>query len=110
MNTNNTQQRFTAPVADEPSSNAATYAEVIRDAEVVSTGGPFVDADTPEGHFGIIVRNLGGVQTYWFRGALGDPDARIAGRVQIIEGRPTYYVGGSIFGGELTFPQRTEAR
>lgn len=98
--------RHPVPVADHPSANAATYAQVRRDAEAVSLAGAFTDDDTPEGHFGIIVRNMGGIQTYWFKGSLGDPNARIVARTQIINGRPTHYTGGSFFGGTLTFIRR----
>lgn len=96
------------PVAERPSENAATYGMVRRDAEVVSTYGAFIDDDTPDGCFGIVVRNVGGIQTYWFRGPFGDPNARIVARTQLINGRHTHYVGGSFFGGTLS-PLRREA-
>ncbi|MEV0869341.1 hypothetical protein AB0I24_15540 [Brachybacterium paraconglomeratum] len=94
--------RHPVPVADHPSDNAPTYAEVCKDAERVSLAGPFIDDDTPAGHFGIVVSNMGGVQTYWFKGSLGDVNARVVARTQVIHGRPTHYVGGSFFGGTLT--------
>lgn len=90
------------PAAEQPSENAATYGMVRRDAERVSLDGPFIDDDTPTGCFGIVVRNMGGIQTYWFKGTFGDPNARIVARTQLINGRPTHYVGGSFFGGTLT--------
>ncbi|WP_122941045.1 hypothetical protein [Brachybacterium sp. EE-P12] len=105
--------RHPVPVADYPSDNAATYAEVRSDAERVSLAGPFIDDDTPVGHFGIVVSNMGGVQTYWFKGSLGDANARVVARTQIIRGRPIHYVGGSFFGGTLTLARdssRTDER
>lgn len=93
--------RYPVPVAAHPSDNAPTYAEVRKDAERVSLAGPFIDDDTPVGHFGIVVSNMGGVQTYWFKGSLGDVNARVVARTQLIPGRPTHYVGGSFFGGTL---------
>lgn len=90
----------TVPVAEQPSANAVTYSQARADAREMGT--PFVDSSTPKGHFGLTVQNAGGPQTYWFRGDLGDPGALIVARTQIINGRPTHYVGGSLFGGTLT--------
>lgn len=81
-------------VAAEPSPNAPTYAEVIADALVASA--PWVDDATPDGHFGVAVKNVGGNSTYWFRGELADPDARVVARTQ----NGQHYIGGGILGGQ----------
>lgn len=101
----NTNSTRTITVAAEPSDNAATYAQVIADATRHTE--PFIDHETPEGHFGVLVENIGGYQTYWFRGDLADPDARIVARSQVIVDRVTHYVGGSLFGGTLS-PMRQD--
>lgn len=82
-------------VADEPSVNAVTYADVIADAETAAA--PFVDDQTPLGHFGVVVRNVGGIQTYWFRGELGASDAYVVARTQNDVG---HYIGGGLMGGQ----------
>lgn len=89
-------------VAAEPSENAATFAMVSTDAHRASDFGPFVDHETPDGHFGFVVENVGGVQTYWFRGEVGDPEARIVARTQYIGDTPAHYIGGSFLGGALS--------
>lgn len=101
--------RATPSPSRTPSDNAPTYAEVRKNAERVSLAGPFIDEDTPVGHFGIVVSNMGGVQTYWFKGSLGDVNARVVARTQNIRGRPTHYVGGSFFGGTLTFARASSS-
>lgn len=90
----------TIPVAERPDPGAATYAQVRRDADTVSLDGAFVDRETPDGCFGVVVRNTGGVQAYWFRGPFGDPYARVVARTQAINVAPTHYVGGSLVGGQ----------
>lgn len=97
-----TTERHTIRVAPEPSDGALTYAEVIADATRVSDLSPFVDDETPEGHFGAVVGNLGGVQTYWFRGEPGEGGARIVARTQFVRDECLHYVGGSLFGGLLS--------
>lgn len=101
MNTsqNLRQTNHTINVAPEPYENAATFAEVIADAERSTE--PFIDSETPEGHFGVIVSNHGGIQTYWLKGNLADPEARIVARTQVIRDHSVHYVGGSLFGGTL---------
>ena len=81
-------------VADEPSANAPTYAEVIKDA--MKASGPWVDDSTPDGHFGVVVHNVGGYCTYWFRGELGALEARVVARTQNGE----HYLGGGFLGGQ----------
>ncbi|MEN6546309.1 MAG: hypothetical protein ABFE07_09735 [Armatimonadia bacterium] len=81
-------------VADEPSANAPTYGEVIKDA--LRASNPWVDNSTPDGHFGVAVKNIGGHCSYWFRGELGDPDARVVARTQNGE----HYLGGGLLGGQ----------
>lgn len=85
-------------MAERPATHAATYAQVRATAFEISGGGPFVDSVTPAGYFGLTVQNMGGVQTYWFRGALGDPGAQVVARTQFIHGSPAHYVGGSLAG------------
>lgn len=80
-------------LADEPAENAPTFAQLIADAEVA--GSPWIDDYTPEGHFGVTVKNIGGFGVYWFKGELGDSDARVVGRTQ----NGHHYVGGGILGG-----------
>lgn len=101
----NTNTHHPVPVATEPSENAMTYAQVIADATRHTE--PFIDHETPEGHFGVFVENIGGYQTYWFRGDLADPDARIVARSQVIVDQVTHYVGGSLLGGTLS-PRRRD--
>lgn len=98
----NTATKLIINVADDPSDHAWTYGQITKDAQKVADVGPFIDTQTPEGCFGITVKNIGGNQTYWFRGALGDPAAQVVARTQYINGRPHHYVGGSAFGGTLT--------
>lgn len=101
----NTNSSRPITVAAEPSDNAATYAQVIADA--MRHAEPFIDHETPEGHFGVFVENIGGYQTYWFRGHLADPDARIVARSQVIGEQVAHYVGGSLLGGTLS-PMRQD--
>ena len=89
------------PVAATPSPGAPTYTQIITDADTAST--PWIDDTTPPGHFGVTVRNIGGVQTYWFAGDVNNPaDAPVVARTQTIHGRLFHYVGGRILGGTLT--------
>lgn len=92
----------TIPVAECPDPGAATYAQVRRNADTISLDGAFVDPEAPDGCFGLVVRNSGGVQAYWFRGPFGDPRARVVARTQGINLAPTHYVGGSLSGGQPT--------
>ena len=96
---NNTTASRTINVATEPDENAPTFEQVIQDAE--RTAEPFIDHVTPEGHFGVTVYNIGGVQTYWFAGDLADPQARVVARTQIIRNSPVHYLGGSFLGGRM---------
>lgn len=80
-------------VAAEPSGNAPTYRDIVHDA--IRTSDPWIDDSTPEGHFGVAVKNIGGHCTYWFRGELGDPDAPVVARTQNGE----HYLGGGFLGG-----------
>src|SRR5690625_7469094 len=83
------ESQSTVPVAARPETGAATYAQVRRDAELVSLDGAFVDAATPPGCFAIRVRNQGGAQTYWLRGPFGDLKigrASCRERVEVAEG------------------------
>ncbi|MCK0441249.1 hypothetical protein MUG78_17765 [Gordonia alkaliphila] len=82
------------PVADEPDSTAVTYRELLQHSTSASEA--FVDVQTPPGHFGVVVKNVGGVQTYWFKGTLGDPAARTVARTQHGVG---HYIGGGVLGG-----------
>ncbi|GAA1490951.1 hypothetical protein [Brachybacterium sacelli] len=91
----------TAPVAARPSRGAATYGQVRTDAIDVSLDGAFAGDQIPPGHFGIVVRNHGGVQTYYFRGSFGDLNAQIVARTQHASGQTRHYIGGSIDGGSL---------
>lgn len=86
-------------VATEPDERAATFAQVIADADRATE--PFTDSETPEGHFGVIVSNIGGVQTYWLKGDLANPEAQVVARTQVIRDRSVHYVGGSFLGGVL---------
>ena len=94
------------PVAEAPLPGAPTYAEIVGDADIASE--PFIDDQTPAGHFGVTVTNLGGVQTYWFNGALGDLTAQVVARTQFDNTRPVgsqfvgHYIKCSYLGGELT--------
>lgn len=97
--------RSTVPVAARPDEGAATYAQVRRDAEIVSLDGAFVNSATPPGCFAISVRNRGGAQTYWFRGSFGHLNARVVARNQAIDGQPVHFLGGSIRGGRLCAPR-----
>lgn len=97
MNKHSTQ---TVTVDSNPSTHSITYAEVLKDAEVVG-GEPFVDDKTPEGHFGQTVKNIGGTQVYWFKGEKGDPEARVVARTQYVGTRMLHYIGGRLFGGQL---------
>lgn len=87
-------QRQIVRVADEPAENAPTYAAVVSDALLSSA--PWVDDSTPEGHFGVAVKNIGGHCTYYLRGELGDPDALVVARTQNGE----HYLGGGLLGGQ----------
>lgn len=80
-------------VAAEPSANAPTYDDVIKDALRASE--PWVDDSTPDGHFGVAVKNVGGHCVYYFRGELGDLGARVVARTQNGE----HYLGGALLGG-----------
>jgi hypothetical protein len=90
----NTANEMKVRVAAEPSLNAPTYSEVIADA--LRASGPWVDDSTPDGHFGVVVKNIGGHCTYYFRGELGDPNALVVARTQNGE----HYLGGSLLGGQ----------
>lgn len=81
-------------VAEEPSANSVTYAAVIKDA--LRASNPWVDDSTPDGHFGVAVKNVGGHCTYYFRGEPGDPDALVVARTQNGE----HYLGGGLLGGQ----------
>ncbi|MCG7309727.1 MULTISPECIES: hypothetical protein [Brachybacterium] len=93
------EERSPVPAAQEPGPGAVTYAQVRRDAVTVSLDGAFVDERTPAGCFGIVVRNAGGVHTYWLRGAFGDPGARVVARTRVVDGELVHYVGGGLDGG-----------
>lgn len=96
----------TVPVAARPSPGAATYGQVRADATTVSLDGAFAGGPCPPGHFGIVVRNRGGVQAYYFRGGLGDLNAPVVARTRRRHGRVDHYIGGSIGGGAPVTPSR----
>lgn len=87
-------------VAAAPSAPVVTYAQVIADAETASAA--FVDDQTPRGHFGVVVRNVGGIQTYWFKGEIGSAHAPVVARTQDGVG---HYLGGGLMGGHLSAPE-----
>lgn len=94
-----TQSTRGIPVAAHPAENAPSYAQVRDDAERASD--PFTDDSTPPRHFGVTVTNLGGTQTYWFKGDPGDPLAPVVARSQTVNGHTSHYVGGGFLGGTL---------
>lgn len=76
------RQEGRVPVATQPSVNAPNFRNLV--------------AVTPDGHFGVIVKNIGGVQTYWLRGNLTDPEtAVVVGRT----GDGGHFIGGAVLGG-----------
>lgn len=89
-------------VADSPREDAPTYQSLIADAE--TAGDPFIDSVTPAGHFGVTVKNVGGVQTYWLKGDLADPAARVVARTQWrgMSESGLHYLRPGIMGGTLT--------
>lgn len=88
------RQEGRVPVATQPSVNAPNFRNLVAEAERV--GDPFVDSVTPDGHFGVIVKSIGGVQTYWLRGNLTDPEtAVVVGRT----GDGGHFIGGGVLGG-----------
>ena len=99
----------TVPVAELPSPGAATYGQIRASASNVSLAGAFIDDLTPPGHFGIVVRNIGGVQTYHFQGSFGDLNAPVVARTQHAGGRSFHYIGGSVLGGSLVPTSRMAA-
>ena len=111
----------TVPVAEHPSPGAATYGQIRASASNVSLAGAFIDDLTPPGHFGIVLRNIGGVdaeltgvipfrvQTYHFQGSFGDLNAPVVARTQHAGGRSFHYIGGSVLGGSLVPTSRMAA-
>lgn len=89
----------TVPVAPEPGPTAATYREILQTSDKASE--PFIDSQTPAGHFGVVVKNVGGTQTYWLKGAFADLDALSVARTQVSVG---HYIGGGILGGTYIDP------
>ena len=83
--------RRKTPVAD---TGTVTYSHLRSSAEKCSE--PFIDDETPAGHFGVTVKNISGVSTYWLKGQKGDPNAVVVGRNQ----GGVSYKGGGVLGGE----------
>lgn len=81
----------------EPLPNAMSHSQIIDDAE--KTSDPFVDSETPEGHFGVVAKNVGGVQTYWFKGEIGQDDAPVVARTQLTQYGALHYLNPGILGG-----------
>ena len=87
-------QEYLADKAEVSETGTLTYRELIADAEKHSE--PFIDDETPDGHFGVTVKNISGISTYWLKGPKGDLDAVVVGRNQ--DGNN--YRGGGVLGGE----------